>query len=148
MTVNNNISGGGSSRYCLFSTCLPPTLLHLWRSCALKLVHPLCWDAVSESFQMSIDSSLTGSLPSWLWAQCPQMASPSTLFSQITLWYSQKLRAQSGQFVGVPVWGLMTVPTHRASRALGCVWWIGNARYKAIIGKVSWDLSWLKQNSL
>lgn len=42
--ANNNISGGGSSRYCFFSTLLPPTPLHLWRSCALNLVHPsLLW---------------------------------------------------------------------------------------------------------
>lgn len=59
--VNNNIQGGRSSRYCFFSTCLPPTLLHLWRFCALKLVHSLYCDAVFESVQMPIDSSLTSS---------------------------------------------------------------------------------------
>ena len=48
------------SIYCFFSTCLPPTVLHLWRSCALKLACSLCCDTVSESFQMSIDFSLPG----------------------------------------------------------------------------------------
>lgn len=146
--ANNNISRGRSSRYCFFSTCLPPTLLHLWRSCALKLVHPLCCDAVSETFHMSIDSSLTGSTlaacqadcgPSvlgWQVLQFLHIILPNHTYSGIHRISEHRKDSLSG-FLCEVLWQRPHTQSWSCIRQCCWIWRVGNAKCKTTIISLS-----------
>ncbi len=147
---NSNTLGGWSSRYCFFSTCLHPTLLHLWRSCALKLVHPLCCDALwILPYRFFSDRQLSGGLPSWLY---PQMAG-----SSLSPHYSPKLHVFTESQSTERTVCLSSCPrsdsahTHTASPEFGRAVGFGgicHAKWKTMIVKVFWNFLWLKPHSL